>query len=232
MFREFFMLSILGVFPLFSDHSSKTIDFGSFASVEHTTIGTDAWRYGYFAFNSAPEITPVFADLKHKYNISTAIETGTYYGSTTALFCSLFDEVHTIDSYEPYWHYSSARLAAEFQNVCCHLGSSEKVFSYLLPTFKDKFLLFYLDAHWESFWPLLDELEEISKTHKDNCIVVIDDFKVPNRPDIPYDSYGRHECSYEYIKEKLDKIYTNYTYYYLIPKSPNSRAKFIAIPAD
>jgi hypothetical protein len=77
-------------------------------------------------------------------------------------------------------------------------------------------LFFYLDAHWYEYWPILDELEVISKNCQNNAIIVIDDFKVPDRDfgfTIDY-NIGKI-LDYEYIKEKLEKIYPDgYTYWY------------------
>ena len=61
-------------------------------------------------------------------------------------------------------------------------------------------------------------------------IYIIDDFKVPGRPDIPYDSYSIHECCFEYVQQKLKQIYSEYTYFYLIPRHLGSRAKLVVIP--
>lgn len=236
MFKQLCIFCLLSTFQIFSDETNlpEIIDFAKSARIEngyYATLDINAWQLGCYAFNYAPELTPVFARLKQKYKIDAVVETGTFNGGTTALFALLFDDVHTIELVYATFQYAQSRLQ-QFPNVQCHLGSSEKVLKDLLPALKNKFILFYLDAHWESFWPLLDELEEISKTHKDNCIIVIDDFKVPGRSDIPYDYYGSHECSVEYIKSKLDKIYTSYTSHYLIPKSTMSRAKYIAIPTQ
>jgi predicted O-methyltransferase YrrM len=181
------------------------------------------------AFNSAPELSPFFNFLKAKYHLNTAIETGTFKGSTTTLFARLFDTVHTIEISESTFQEAKETLKP-YENIQCHLGSSEKVLSNILPSVKGKPVLFYLDAHWQEHWPLLEELEEISKTHRDNCIIVVDDIKVPGKNSIPYDKYGEHECSHEYMKTQLDKVFSEYTYHYVIPKSASSRAKFVAIP--
>jgi hypothetical protein len=111
-----------------------------------------------------------------------------------------------------------------------HLGDSVSILHSLLPKLIGKPVLFYLDAHGNGAWPLLGEIAEIGKTHKDNCIIVIDDFKVPGRDDIPYDYYKGNECSYEYIKNQLDEVFTEYAFTYLIPKRLSSRAKFVALP--
>lgn len=197
-------------------------------------------QFGYFqhmfargAFNWAPEIGSFVNMLKSRYNIKAAIETGTLYGHTTIFLASIFDQVHTIEI-NPSNYQASVSYLRSWPNAICHLGSSEQVLKQILPGLENQSLLFYLDAHWQDYWPLLDELEEISKTHKDNCIIVIDDFKVPGRPDIPYDisGSGLDECSYDYVKCKLEKIYSDYNYYYVLPKRIDSKAKLVVIPKD
>ena len=114
-----------------------------------------------------------------------------------------------------------------------HLGNSSQILSQILPDLSSSRILFYLDAHWLSYWPLIDELEAISNTHRDDCIIVIDDVKVPERPEIPYDVYHEtEECSYEYVKDALLKVYSSHVHFYAIPKSPTSRAKLVVLPAD
>lgn len=190
-------------------------------------------KYDYepLAFNNAPEIGAVLQSLCREHSIYTVIETGTFTGSTTRYFGETFHRVHTIEILDDLYTQSVERLS-DFSNVVCHRGSSEQVLKYILPLLKDKPIMFYLDAHGNGYWPLLDEIREIGKTHKDNCIIVIDDFKVPGRGDIAYDAWGEHECSYEYTKKALDEAFTDYSYYYLIPPNVNSRAKFIVIPKN
>lgn len=193
--------------------------------------GTDAhaYNYGQSAFNHAPELTLYFAALKKKYNIGTVVETGSMWGFSSTAFSLIFDEVHTIEFLEANYEITFNAMSP-YANVHCHFGSSPQVLSDLLPTLTHQRILFYLDAHWHDDWPLLNELETIAQTHRDNCIIVIDDMKVPSRPDIPYDAYGNHECSYEYIKKSLKKVFTFYSIYYLIPQDPACRAKLVAIP--
>lgn len=167
--------------------------------------------------------------LKRVYPITTVIETGTFEGSTTAFFARTFDEVHTIDISPQYSQIAQQRLIS-FSNIRFHLGSSEKILAQILPALKDEFVLFYLDAHWNEYWPLLDELEEINKTHHQHCIVVIDDVKVPGRSDVPFDAYKGHECSFEYAQAKIEKLFDGYSMHYLIPSNPLMRAKLVIIP--
>lgn len=181
-------------------------------------------------FNGAVEFCPFFAYLKNTYSIETAVETGTWLGDTTAFLGYLFDQVYTMEIDVATFEKSAARFKNDPTIEVCY-GNSPDILRQILPMLEGQRLIFYLDAHWLADWPLLNELEVISKTHRDNCIIVIDDFKVPNRSDIPYDSHGIDlEYSYECIRGHLDKIYSKYTYHYLIPKTLASRAKFVAIP--
>jgi len=184
---------------------------------------------GYTGFNNAPEIGVYLADLAKNNNVKIAFETGSWQCVTTDFLAHHFDQVFTVDILED--SYQKAQiLSKRHPNVTGFFGSSEKIFQTILPKLQGSRVLFYLDAHWDTYWPLLDELEEISLTHKDNCIIVIDDFKVPGRPDVPYDSYHGDDCSFEYVQEALDKVYTEYVYFYLVPKNPICRAKFVALP--
>lgn len=181
------------------------------------------------AFNSSPELGLYLTRLAKDHHIDVAIETGTWKGDTTIFLSDYFAKVFTIEvSIEHF--FAAQRYLQRFSNIKCIYGSSEQAFHQILPSLADQPIFFYLDAHWYEQWPLLDELEEISLTHKDNCILVIDDFKVPGRPDIPYDAYGRNECSFDYIEEKLNKVFSEYACFYLIPRNLESRAKFVAYP--
>lgn len=231
--------SILSTFSLFSlpVELPEVLDFSQFpmtpTSHSYPPLSpAEVWKWGAHAFNCASELAPLFSYLQREYQLEAAIETGTLLGSTTLIFSLFFDQVHTIEL-DPAMHRATKDRLKKFPHVQCHLGSSEAILSTLLPKFEGKRLFFYLDAHGNAdYWPLLDELEAISKTHKNNCIIAIDDFQVPGRPDIPYDAYGNNSCSFDYIKEKLDKIFTSYTVHYIIPKSVLSKAKFLAIPRE
>ena len=63
-------------------------------------------------------------------------------------------------------------------------------------------------------------------------MIVIDDFKVPGRKDIPYDKYKQKEFSLEYIKEELKLVFSECEIHYIIPSNPMCRAKFVAWPKN
>lgn len=210
----------------------RTLDFGKVdpsSLPSYSDVNWEAIKDDYCPFNIAVELEPYFYYLKKYFDLDVAVETGTWQGETTKFLGFLFDEVHTIEVDVDTFNSTLVKLRP-YRNIDMHYGDSGILLHSLLPTLKDKRVLFYLDAHWFDNWPLLQELEEIGRTHRDNCIVVIDDFKVPGRPDIPYDAYNPHECSYEYIKATLNQVFSDYVYYYVIPKDVNSRAKFVGIP--
>ena len=80
--------------------------------------------------------------------------------------------MHTIEITADTYRKSEESCSRHPPNVHCYLGSSDEVLKGLLPRLSNKTALFYLDAHWEDHWPLRNELIEISKTHRDNCIIV------------------------------------------------------------
>jgi hypothetical protein len=230
-FGILFFFAVLRVFPLMGAQLPKMVDFGH--EFEHEF-------YGYkfspdlattCPFNCGLEMSTFFLYLKDHLHIDVVVETGTFKGNTTAFFGSVFPVVHTVEVNQEFYQSSQASLNS-YSNIQCHFGSSPDFLKKALPSLAGQRILFYLDAHWYEDWPLLDELKVISMTHRDNCVIVIDDFKVPGRADIPYDSHRDGEYCYEYVKKHLDKIFTNYSIHYLIPKDVNSRAKFVAMPKE
>ncbi len=141
-------------------------------------------------FNGQKFRRRILFDLLYYFPINTIIETGTYYGTTTALFAATSLPVYTVESNARY--FSSSRLRFRFSrgNVHTYKGDSR---SFLRDLSQDRSVskedvFFYLDAHWSEDLPLREELEIIF-THWKRPIVMIDDFQVPES-DYGYDSYG------------------------------------------
>jgi hypothetical protein len=230
MLNKLFAFTIM-CFSLFSAEKLPTfIDFGSQEFRNHFYQEEYSPEFmNLTPFNNAIEFSTFFQYLKKVYNIHTAIETGTYYGQTAKFFASLFETAHTIEISEVNFKISNNFLK-DCPNIEVHLGDSPEVLKKILPTMENEPIVFYLDAHWYNYWPLLDELDVISKTHYDNCVIVVDDVMVPNRNDIAYDSYQGKACSYEYMKDKLDQIFSEASIHYLIPIKVQSRGKLVALP--
>jgi len=222
-----FWLLLIFSFSLFSVQNTlpQVIDFKSFQAPHQE----DFRKVSPSAFTSSLEIGSFFEHLKQTYSINTIIETGSYLGQTSLFFAHVFENVHTIEISEGYYNWTQEALK-NYPNTTCHFGSSEKVLQEILPSLENSPLIFYLDAHWYDYWPLLSELEAISMTHRDHCIIVVNGIKIPEREDIIHDRYGGVDCSYEYIKRSLDTIFTDYTIHYVIPADIQCGAKLVAIP--
>jgi len=175
------------------------------------------------AFDGDNLIKLEFEKLVKQYKIQTIIETGTYLGETTVEFTKMVPNVWTIESSTENLEKAQEKLS-NYVNVLCILGHSEQVLPELLQNKSIvRPLMFYLDAHWEDYNPLRDELVVISSSAKDS-VIAIHDFKVPNHPELGFDYYpilengikkGYYPLCFELIQDILQYCYTKgYRYYY------------------
>lgn len=160
-----------------------------------------------------------FQRLIDKHKINVLIETGTYLGNTTKQFAEMVAIVFTIEQNEEYYWAANEKLAY-IGNVTNLIGSSVQVLPMILSNPmvagepKQNVLLF-LDAHWGENNPLLQELEIIAN-HKIKPVIVIHDFKVPDHPELGYDSYDGQDYEWSWIEKAVESIYgpDGYTYHY------------------
>lgn len=143
--------------------------------------------------------------LIDKFGVTLAIETGTYRGATTKRLSAMVDKVFSIEIDKENFIISRAALHI-FENISTFLGSSDLLLGGLLQNVKDNRVLFYLDAHFNSYCPLLDELKIIAE-HKLKPVIVIHDFQVPGHPELGFDEYNGQPFTWDWIKESVEKIY-------------------------
>ena len=161
------------------------------------------------AFGGDKYLYEEFQKLVKRYKIKNIVETGTSKGDTTLAFSKMVDKVYTIEIKKEVYLTSKKRLSWE-KNIQIFLGSSSDVLRKILPSLKGN-TLFFLDAHWGHYWPILDELKEISKVpYLKESIIVIHDFYVPGK-DFGFDSYYHSNSSIELFLKKgigfLGKIF-------------------------
>ena len=84
--------------------------------------------------------------LTAKYNIQSAVETGTYRGFTAKGLAAIVPMVYTIELMSDAYRYATDTLSST-PNVQQYLGSSPHVLSDLIPKIKHP-TLYFLDAHW------------------------------------------------------------------------------------
>jgi predicted O-methyltransferase YrrM len=186
------------------------------------------------AFNNDSVVSDTVVQLVKDLKIDCIVETGTFRGTTTAFLSETFPEIDIYTIEVDFKTYLEAGKNLEsYKNIKLLSGSSEKVLEALLPQLKDKRILFYLDAHWEEYWPLLDEFEAIRKTAKDNCCIVIDDFKVPFRQ-FQHDNYKNQPLDIDYIEQKMNEVYTTPFYFFndRTTRVPRAVGKIYIVPEE
>lgn len=164
--------------------------------------------------------------LIKKFNVNTIIETGTFLGGTTKVFSEMCEKVHTIELTEKYFSLSKKHLAG-IKNIVQYKGSSEKILPNILKLDCGSTLLF-LDAHFFDFCPLIDELKVIAQA-KITPVIVIHDFKVPNRHDLGYDSYNGQAFEYSWIEKAVKEIYGDKFKYHYNDKADGAKRGVIFI---
>jgi len=157
-------------------------------------------------FNSDIYLEKKFLDIKEKYDINTAIETGTFHGATTIWFSENFEKVYTVECNKTYFDESGINIGNR-KNVVRKFQDSPDFLKEILPLIDDSKTIIFLDAHWYTN-PVLNELDSIRKSGK-KPILAIHDFKVPDRPDFGYDVYPDQGIVYEWkwIESHIRSIY-------------------------
>jgi len=167
-------------------------------------------------FNGDHFIEKEILQLRDRFGINTAIETGTCFGSTTKFLARHFQKVFSIEINTAYLEIARI-LIGDLQNVQTFQGASELVLGEIISakiSDTDR-LLFFLDAHWDTHCPLPDELRIIAE-HKLKPVIVIHDFQVPGQPGLAFDSYSGQPFTFDWLKDRFDAIYgeEGYGYYY------------------
>lgn len=161
-------------------------------------------------FEGDEHLAAEFARLAKAYNINHIIETGTYRGHTARRLSQLAP-VYTVEVVPENW--MIAKETCKGLPVTCELGNSVDALRNWLPDLKRERLLIFLDAHWQQYNPLLDELAMIAR-FKIQPVIAIHDFKVPGT-DLGYDSYNGQDYDFAWIEKSLAKVYPNgYGYHY------------------
>jgi predicted O-methyltransferase YrrM len=189
------------------------------------------------AFNGDRYILEEFKSLIKKFGIKYIIETGTYLGDTTEELAKIVGHVHTVEINPSYQKDAKEKLKG-FNNIYFFLGSSPEILDKVLLPDCNPATMIFLDAHWNDYCPLIDELKMIAK-HKLRPVIAIHDFKVPGKP-YGYDRYNGQDYDFEWIEASLEEIYgkDGYSYYYnemvegscrgiiyILPKAPAEKTK-------
>jgi len=124
------------------------------------------------------QICLIANDFKPDY----AIETGTYFGTSTIYLSGLVKEsTYTVEINEKYAKVAKKRFEQNYSDlkIECIIGDSKKEVRKILNTIHSQNLnvIAYLDAHWIGKVPTSTEIEELYNWGS-NWIAIVDDFKV------------------------------------------------------
>lgn len=167
-------------------------------------------------------------DLMSIFDIDTFIETGTYKGDSLNRVISWFPDksikFYSIDINHDFQ--KEAKEKINDQRVTFINDSSDQFLMKSMSSgiFNDQQCnLFFLDAHWNDYCPLRDEISQILKLKK--TIIVIDDFSIPFNLKARFDAQLNGSLCWNYIKHLFKGI--NYRLYY--PKKLSENNTGIAI---
>jgi hypothetical protein len=141
-------------------------------------------------FNNQRYRQLIFFELLYHLPLEAIIETGTYRGTTTALFAATSLPVFSSEINPRFYYYAKLRLLLTKNEVTIHNSDSR---AFLCNLSKERHLtnrtvFFYLDAHWGEDLPLHEELQTIFDNWQ-APVVMIDDFCVPDSQ-YRFDDYG------------------------------------------
>ncbi len=141
-------------------------------------------------FNGQKYRLRIFFDLLYQFPIRGIVETGTFRGTTTALFAATGLPVYSSEIEGRAFAYSTMRFWLYGSSLHLHHADSRSFLRDLSqdPSVPKDDVFFYLDAHWGDDLPLLEELEIIFRSWT-RPVVMIDDFRVGDTA-YAYDSYG------------------------------------------
>jgi predicted O-methyltransferase YrrM len=142
------------------------------------------------------------AEIIVAHGITTVVETGIDKGGSTLLFSEMAQKVIGIDNVAERIDAVRAWLDAQgITNVALvNMNSPDALRALVGHGLDASHTLFFLDAHWQAYWPLKDEIRAIPRGQG---VLVMHDARVPGCPDLGVDIYDGQELSYEYVKDVL-----------------------------
>ena len=150
----------------------------------------------------------VIKQLRDDFNITTAVETGTFKGINAELYAHLFDYVYTCDINEGYLMIAKERLK-KYPNVKVHLLDSADMLATIAQN--GIFVFIYLDAHFyrpDKRWVVIDELEALQGYNQ--CVVCIHDFDNGELGHLCYD--GEH-LDWNVVKGYIQRVNPRFCFY-------------------
>ncbi len=139
--------------------------------------------------------------------IELFVETGANVGSTTGYVARTWPGVRVLACEA---NAEAAQAAAAnvkpFPNATVTHAESPRFLYDLLgaePAVAERPALFWLDAHGHGYdWPLAEEIRLISDSWR-SAVLLVDDARVPDRPEFRFCEYDGQVCGVEYVADAL-----------------------------
>jgi cephalosporin hydroxylase len=161
-------------------------------------------------------------EIIEDYDIETIVETGVDRGNSTVFFAQNVKNVFGIEILQESIDFATRRLVNEgLNNFELIKGNSPIVLLSLMNKINVEKTLFFLDAHWGSYWPLLDEIDTISRG---KGVIVIHDAQIPDHPEFGFDTWNGNILNYDYVKgalsrwSKTHKVEYSTKHHYISPR--------------
>ena len=160
-------------------------------------------------FHDDPILQNHILGLIRDYRVREFIETGTFRADSILWLAKLRPElrIRSCEKSRMFYLYSNKKIELT-RNIWIYNEDSRIFLKECIP--KDENIrMFWLDAHWDKDFPLLEELSIIFERQKSG-LILIDDFQVPDPssqlgclPNFGYDTYDGKPINLELIKNIL-----------------------------
>lgn len=142
-------------------------------------------------------------EIVEEYGITTWFETGIDRGSTALTASKLVEKWIGVEIRKESCELAALRFAENnVTNYEIINGNSPIVMLDKMHKLDVDRTIFFLDAHWGAYWPLLDEIDCISRG---KGVIIIHDFQVPGHPELGYDTWNNKVLNYDYVKDALTR---------------------------
>lgn len=137
--------------------------------------------------------------LMRAYGCDGIVETGCFRGDTTEFLSRAYPDLPVLTCDLDHVSAATTRLRLrDRQNVEVYHGDSAELLPHMLRRLKKP--LVYLDAHWNTRWPLREELAAVQ-----HGIVAIDDFDIGHQR-FSYDHYDGIVCGPDLVSAALADV--------------------------
>ena len=153
-------------------------------------------------FNRDVIRTAIIGALAEISGATVFVETGTYHG-VTSLCAKNYLHLPVYSCEISLKNFIISRIMTiGVRNIKMFKGSSPKVLYHLVSSglLLNESPLFYLDAHWGKYLPLMEEIKLI--TQLERFAVIVDDFQVPGKS-FGYDIYNGLPLGLELVRDTL-----------------------------